>query len=124
MPVFVTGKMKHVNGRDPVADASDILMPDGKRLSEFDPAFPVMEGAQVLEPEKHYVFGEVTHLAVVLDRMDDGLAHEYWFEFQPKEGFSGLTISPEVKWITDPQYPVGKTCTVGVYMGMAVMAVA
>ena len=124
MPVLVTGKMKHANGRDAVADAADIEMPDGSRLSEFNPVFPTLEGTAVLEPEKHYVFGAVTELAVVLAQKDDGKAHEYWFEFEPEEGFGGLTIEPAPKWVGDPQYPVGKTCLVGIYMGMAVMAIA
>ena len=159
MPVFVTGKVKHVNGRDAVVDAEDIQLTDGKRLDaamteqgnmtaatakrvvelgveldqakadfgnaiqELNVAYPVLPGAAVLEPEKFYDFGSVSELAVALAQRDDGKAHEYWFRFEPQEEFLGLSLEPEVRWVADPQFPVGKTCTVGVCMGMAVMAV-
>lgn len=83
----------------------------------------VLPGAAVLEPEKFYEFGTVESLAVELAVKNDGKAHEFWFRFQPEEGFSGLTITPEVKWANEPQYPAGMTCMVGICMGMAVMAV-
>lgn len=110
-------------GNYPAARAEDIQMPDGSRLSAFNPVFPVEPGAGVLEPEKFYDFGSVAELAVTLAEKHDGKAHEYWLRFEPQEGFAGLTISPEVKWVSEPQYPVGKTCVVGICMGMAVMAV-
>lgn len=123
MPVFVTGTVKHANGRDAVVEAEDVKMPDGTRLSAFTPVMPVLPGAAVLEPEKRYDFGAVDELSVTLAEKADGLAHEYWFQFEPVEGFAGLTITPEVRWVSEPQYPAGKTCLVGVCMGMAVMAV-
>ena len=98
-------------------------MPDGSRLSDFSPVAPVVPGGAVLEPETYYVFGPVEELAVTLEQKEDGKAHEYWFEFIPSEGFRGLTVAPEPAWVGDPQYPAGKTCRVGVCMGMAVMAV-
>lgn len=124
MPILLIDKITHANGADPVVEAKDVQMPDGSRLSEFNPVFPALEGAAVLEPEKHYVFGAVAELAVTLAQKDDGKAHEYWFEFEPEEGFAGLTIDPAPKWVGDPQYPAGKTCLVGICMGMAVMAIA
>lgn len=94
-------------------------------LSKLDVSMPVLPGVtgQALEPETFYQFGEVSELAVTLAQKEDGKAHEYWFQFQPQEGFSGLTIAPEVRWVGDPQYPAGQTCLVGICMGMAVMAV-
>ena len=60
--------------------------------------------------------------AVTLSDKGDGKAHEYVFEFIPAEGFSELTISPDVLWLVEPQYPAGKRCLVSICMGMAVMA--
>lgn len=125
MPICVIDKIKHANGRDPVADAADIRMPDGTRLDAYTPVFPIRDGVsgERLEPEVFYRFGQVTGLDLELARKDDGKAHEYWFEFEPQEEFQGLQISPEVRWVSSPQYPVGNKCLVGIVMGMAVMAV-
>lgn len=85
--------------------------------------YPVVEGGsdQTLVPEQHYVFGSVKELTVKLEQKNDGKAHEYWFEFEPTEDFAGLTISPAVRWMAEPQYPAGKKCIVGIVRGMAVM---
>lgn len=122
MAINVIDKLKHASG-GAVVDAEDIEMPDGTRLSAFNPVYPVLPGTAVLEPETFYEFGAVDVLAVELARKGDGKAHEYWFRFTPQEGFSGLTITPAVQWANVPQFPVGKTCVVGICMGMAVMAV-
>ena len=87
-------------------------------------AYPVAAGAAELQPETYYCFGEVSALAVTLAAVEDGLAHEYCFEFIPKAGFTGLTISPEVRWGYEPQYPAGKTCQVSILRGVAVMICA
>lgn len=125
MPIQVIDKLKHANGRDPVADAADIQMPDGTRLDGYTPVLPVRAAAvgEPLEAEVFYRFGKVSQLNVELSGREDGKAHEYWFEFEPMEGFAGLTISPEVRWVTTPQYAAGSKCLVGIVMGMAVMAV-
>lgn len=107
-----------------LVDAEDVRMPDGSRLSGFSPVMPVLPGTAVLEPEKFYVFeNPVAELTLTLAQADDGKAHEYWFQFVPTEGFTGLTITPAPVWRGEPQYPAGKTCRVGIWMGMAVMAV-
>lgn len=125
MSIELIDKIKPKNGKDfPLVDAEDVLMPDGKRLDELTTAYPVTEGADVLQPDRYYDFGEVSSLAVTLAEVDDGLAHEYCFEFIPKEDFAGLTISPEVSWACEPQYPMGKTCQVSVLRGVAVMICA
>lgn len=84
-------------------------------------AMPVKDGEGALMPGIYYRFGEVSELAVELAPGYEGSAGEYVFEFIPAEGFTGLTISPEVTWLGDPQFPVGKRCLVSVCMGMAVM---
>lgn len=125
MGIRVAGMLEPANPKNPVAKAEHIEMPDGSRLSDFNPVYPVKaaQSGAVLEPETFYQFGEVSELAVTLAQKEDGKAHEYWFDFEPAEGFAGLTITPEPRWMVDPQYPVGKRCLVGIVMGMAVMGI-
>jgi hypothetical protein len=110
-------------GDYPAVNAEDVQMTDGKRLSDWNTAYPVVDGvsSQTLEPETFYQFGEVSELSVTISDKGDGLAHEYVFEFIPTDGFTEPTISPNVLWVSEPQYPVGKKCIVSVCMGMAVM---
>lgn len=77
-----------------------------------------------LEPETYQVYGTVNTLAVNLVEKNDGLAHEYCFEFIPTEDFAGLTITPEVSWANTPTFPAGKTCQVSVMRGVALMIYA
>ena len=103
MPLKIYDTIKP-DGGFPIAEAVDIKMPDGTRLDEFlediTPAYPVATSGTQLQPETFYSFGEVDGLTLNLVDPGDGLAHEYCFEFTPNENFSGLTISPEVKWAT------------------------
>lgn len=126
MAIELISKIKPKNnGTFALVDAADVEMPNGSRLSEFNPTYPVVDGTALvkpwLEPETYYQFGEVDALDLTLVEKADGTAHEYVFDFVPGEGFAGLTISPEVRWLGDPQFPVGKRCIVSVCMGMAVM---
>lgn len=120
--IRAAGIVVPANPKNPVAKAEHIQMPDGSRLR---PAFPVVAGksGDVLEPERFYEFGAVAGLEVTLAERNDGLAHEYWLQFVPQEGFTGLTITPEPGWTVEPQYPVGKTVRVGIWNGMAVMGI-
>lgn len=111
-------------GGYPAVKAEHVEMPDGTRLDDLTTVYPVVAGAAELQPDRFYDFGEVSALAVTLAEVDDNLAHEYCFEFIPTAGFTGLTISPEVRWGCDPQYPVGKTCQVSILRGLAVMICA
>lgn len=125
MPLELIDKIKPKNGgKFPLVDAEDVLMPDGKRLDEFRSVYPVEEGAADLQPETYYAFGTVDSLAVNLVDPGDGLAHEFTFEFVPSDNFSGLTVTPEVKWVAEPQYPAGKTVQVSILRGIGVMACA
>lgn len=125
MPIELIDKIKPKNGgKFPLMDAADVEMPDGKRLSEFRSAYPLQGGAAELQPETYYVFGEVSALAVALAPVEDGLAHEYCFEFIPTEDFAELTITPAPVWVSDPQYPAGKTCQVSILRGIGVMGCA
>ncbi len=85
-------------------------------------AMAVQAGEAVLKPGIYYQFGEVSELAVELAPGFAGSANEYVFEFIPLDGFEKPVITPEVVWLGDPQFPVGKTCMVSVCMGLAVTA--
>ena len=141
MSINIIDKLKHASG-GAVADAADIVLENGvdleaaamaaaeqmaqlrEDLDGLDVTPPVAAGAEVLEPEIYYQFGEVSELAVELAQKEDGKAHLYQFEFVPAEDFAGLTITPEPVWCNEPQYPVGKRVLVAVQMGMAVMGIA
>lgn len=112
------------NGSFPIVDASDVNMPDGTRLDEFGGGYMISDGSEILQPNKYYIFGEVSNLSLTLADTDDGRAHEYCFEFIPKEDFTELTISPEPKWATDPNIVSGKTCQVSILRGIGVMVSA
>ena len=125
MPTLIIDTFKpQNNGKFPVAEAEDIAMPDGTRLSELSVSYPLSEAAAELKPEKYYVFGEVDSLAVALAEVDDGKIHEYCFEFIPTEDFTELVITPEPRWAREPQYPTGKTCQVSIVRGVGVMVSA
>lgn len=94
------------------------------RLEDMDEAYPVTAGAQELQPEKFYDFGEVSTLSVTLVEMDDGLAHEYCFEFVAAEDFDALSISPEPRWHTTPRITPGNTHQVSIVRGIGVMVSA
>lgn len=87
-------------------------------------SYTIVEADEQLLPEHYHVFGEVDSLDVTLVEADDGKAHEYCFEFIPSASFSGLTITPEPAWVTDPEYVTGKTCQVSILRGLAVMVCA
>ena len=110
------------NGTFPVAEAEDIAMPDGSRVSDISAGvYPVLEGVEELQPEKFYNFGETAGLSLTLAEADDGKAHEYCFEFIPLEGFTGLTISPEPSWATPCVFTTGDIHQVSILRGVGVM---
>ena len=121
MAVRVPSTIVPYNENYPAVNAEHVGMPDGSRLSDLSVAPKIAEGAEELQPETYYTFGEVSQLSVTLAEKDDGKAHEYLFEFVPKEDFSGLAITPEPVWVAEPQYPAGKTCQVSILRGLAVM---
>lgn len=86
--------------------------------------YPVVNADPMLRPERYHIFGEVDSLDLTLVEVEDGNAHEYCFEFIPTAVFSGLTITPEVKWVNSPQFPAGKTCQVSIMRGLGVMICA
>ena len=134
MSINIIDKLKHASG-GAVADAADIVLENGvdleaaamaaaelrEDLDGLDVTPPVAAGAEVLEPEIYYQFGEVSELAVELVQMPEDRAYEYIFEFTPTADFAGLTITPEPRWIREPQYPAGKRCVVSIVRGLAVM---
>lgn len=108
-------------GDYPAVEAADVQMPDGSRLSNISISYPIVaDGATAITPDTYHVFGEVTSLSVTLVEVNDGKLHEYCFEFIPAEDFAGLTITPEPRWATEPQFAAGKTCQVSVMRGIGV----
>lgn len=83
--------------------------------------YPVTDGTAELQPERFYAFGEVNALSVTLAEVNDGLAHEYCFEFTAAESFEGLTIEPAPKWVSEPYIESGKTYQVSVLRGIGVI---
>lgn len=113
------------NGSFPLVDAVDIEMPDGRRLDELAlEAYPVTEGVAQLQPERFYDFGTVSTLAVTLTDVDDGLAHEYCFEFVAAEDFEGFSVTPEPRWTSPTQIIPNKTHQVSILRGIGVMVCA
>lgn len=85
----------------------------------------VVESKDVeLRPGEYRVFGQVTGLKIELVELDNGNANEYMFEFIPTEAFTGLNITPEVKWPLQPQIIPGKTHQVSILRGIGVMICA
>lgn len=111
-------------GDYPAVKAEDVEMPDGTRLDALSTVIPVVEGAEELLPDRFYVFGEVSTLRVTLVETDDGLAHEYCFEFVAAEDFEGFDITPAPVWNAEIQIVPGKTHQVSILRGIGVMVCA
>lgn len=113
------------NGGFVMVDAEDVAMPDGTRLSECEfGCYKVVEGATVIEPNKYYVFGEVSNLTVTLTEADKNMTNEYCFEFIATDDFDNLTIIPEPKWVVEPSIGKGRTHQVSILRGIGVMVCA
>lgn len=82
------------------------------------------EGSGVLQPDKYHVFGKTAGLNLTLAEVDDGKAHEYCFEFIPTENFTGLNITPAVKWATPCVFLPGSVHQVSILRGVGVIASA
>lgn len=93
-----------------------------EKVKKAAPAI-VEDGVTAIEPETYNVFGKVDSLSIELKEPenDDGLVHEYIFEFEPSETFSGLTITPEVRWANTPLFFKNTVCQVSVLRGVAIM---
>ena len=75
-----------------------------------------------LEPETYYVFGEVDALPVYCDDPNDGLIHEFAFEFVPSENFTAIEFGSAAPiWATPVQFPIGRVCQVSIMRGVGVM---
>lgn len=108
-------------GDYPAVTADQVEMPDGSRLSDLTPAYPVLEGTQELQPDRFYSFGAVSALAVTLADSGDDVAHEYAFEFVASSNFSGFSVTPAPKWASQVQITPGKTYQVSILRGIGVM---
>lgn len=109
--------MARVKYYDPATDT-------WKPADDISTTYPIVTGTTQLLPERYHAFGEVGSLNLELVEINDGNAHEYFFEFIPSNDFTGLTITPAPTWVSDPQYPAGKTCQVSILRGIGVMICA
>lgn len=127
--------LKHIeNGIEAVtntADAasariSDLIedIEEVREQAEQAGGYKLEEGTNNLEAGKYYVFGEVSELALTLAEADVTKANVYCFEFIAAEGFSGLTITPEPRWVSELNYVAGKTHQVSILRGIGVMVCA
>ena len=105
---------------------SYIIQPDSNGKGTLAEPLPIIveSTAAQLQPDIYQVYGEVDGLDITLVEKDDGRIHEYTFEFIPKEGFTGLTVTPEVKWVSTPVFPPGKTCQISVMRGVGILVYA
>jgi len=125
---LISGIKQANNGTFPLVDASAVQVDDsGKRLDvALEEAsvkvYPIVETTNTtIEPDKYHVFGTVDGLAITLQDVDDGYAHEYCFEFTTSDAFTGMTISPEPKWASDNLVETNKTYQVSILRGIGVM---
>lgn len=113
----------------PLVQDKDVLLSNGKRLSEInlkEPnlGYPIQNGTSKLKPDTYYTFGSVDSLELELEELDDGLVHEYCFEFSPTEAFRLLEVSPEVKWVAEPLYVPGKLYQVSIVRQLGIIVTA
>ena len=87
-------------------------------------AYPIVNGQTQLLPDRYHVFGEVDDLSITLVEVEDGNAHEYCFEFTPSEFFTGMTITPEPSWVSEPDFVKGQIHQVSILRGVGVMVCA
>lgn len=74
-----------------------------------------------LYPGEYRVFGKVNGLTVNLVTVEDDNANEYMFEFIPSETFTGLTITPDVRWPITPTIIPGKVHQVSILRSIGVL---
>lgn len=79
-----------------------------------------LEGVSVLEPDKFYVFGEVSSLELTLEEAGDGKVHEYAFEFIPLSESFSINI-PGVQWATELLFEANKTYQASIVRGLGVL---
>ncbi|MBO5435881.1 hypothetical protein J6A31_08815 [bacterium] len=93
---------------------------------EADTTYPIVETTNTtmtIEPDKYTVFGTVSELHITLQEAEnDGLVHEYCFEFTTADEFYGIAISPEPKWVDGLAIESNKTYQVSIVRGIGVIA--
>lgn len=78
-----------------------------------------------LEPETYYIFGTVDSLPIYCNDPDDGLIHEFAFEFTPSATFTAIEFgNTSPRWATPVQFPIGRVCQVSIMRGVGVMVSA
>lgn len=105
---------------------SYLIEPDGNGKGTLVEDRPlIVESTSVeLQPDIYQVYGEVDRLEITLVEKEDGRLHEYTFEFIPRGGFTEMQITPEVKWVQEPEFSEGRVHQVSIVRGVGVMIYA
>lgn len=94
-------------------------------VPEISLALPLVEAVTAdIEPETYTAFGKVDSLEVNLLQKNDELVHEYTFEFIPSENFTGLTVTPEVKWVNDLHFEPNRIHQASIVRGVGILVYA
>lgn len=105
---------------------SYVIQPDSNGKGTLAEPLPIIveSTAAQLQPDIYQVYGEVDGLDITLVEKDDGRIHEYTFEFIPKEGFTGLTVTPEVKWVNDLHFEPNRIHQASIVRGVGILVYA
>lgn len=105
---------------------SYIIQPDSNGKGTLAEPLPIIveSTAAQLRPDIYQVYGEVDGLDITLVEKDDGRIHEYTFEFIPSENFTGLTVTPEVKWVNDLHFEPNRIHQASIVRGVGILVYA
>ena len=105
---------------------SYLIQPDDSGKGTLVEPLPIIveSTAAQLQPDIYQVYGEVDGLDITLVEKDDGRLHEYAFEFIPKDGFTGLTVTPEVKWVNDLRFEPNRIHQASIVRGVGILVYA
>lgn len=83
-----------------------------------------IEGSSVtqeIQPNKLYIFGEVTNLTITLSQEISGILNEYMFQFTSGSTATILSLPETIKWIGDNTIESNKTYQVSIINNLAVL---
>lgn len=105
---------------------SYIIQPDSNGKGTLAEPLPILveSTAAQLQPDIYQVYGEVDGLEITLVEKDDGRLHEYAFEFIPKDGFTGMRITPDVKWVNDLRFEPNRIHQASIVRGVGILVYA
>lgn len=81
----------------------------------------VSENTKELQPNRYYIFSEMTELTITLAEGEEGKLNEYMFELVSGTTPTTLTLPETVKWMGDNTIEASKTYQVSIVNNIAVM---